>query len=99
PDAGSDAEPAPDLPWTLEKLTLTDGTVLVQDLVIGETTAPYFEARIEAGLERLQFGREGFRSDGSQSITLEQAKLRAPAADLAADPLLSIEYAELGGKW
>ncbi|NLT71524.1 MAG: hypothetical protein GXX91_12650, partial [Verrucomicrobiaceae bacterium] len=99
PDAVSDAEPAPELPWTLEKLTLTDGTVLVQDLVIGETTAPYFEARIEAGLERLQFGREGFRSDGSQSITLEQAKLRAPAADLAADPLLSIEYAELGGKW
>ena len=96
-----DAEPdgANDLPWTLEKLTLTDGTVLVQDLAVGEKTAPYFEARIEAGLEGLRFGPEGFRSDGSQSITLEQAKMRAPSADLAEDPILSIEYAELGGKW
>lgn len=98
-DVEPDAEAVPALPWTLEKLTLADGTVLVQDLTVGEKDAPYFESRIEANLEQLQFGNDGFHSSGTQTITLEQARMRAPEAASAAEPLLSIEYAELTGKW
>jgi hypothetical protein len=96
-DPGKSSSPA--LPWTIEKLTLSDATVLVQNLTLGEKTAPYFESRIEAGLQNLQFGNEGFQSDGAQSIILEQSKLRAPGASTSGETLLAVEYANITGNW
>lgn len=86
-------------PWTLAKLTLDDGTVLVQNLSFGEKATPYLETGVSATLEQLRIGGGGFQSDGVQSITLEQTKLRAPGTVTAAEPLLAIEQAELVGKW
>lgn len=86
-------------PWTLGRLTLADGSLLVQNLTAGERGLPYFETRIEADLEKLEFGADGFQSTGRQSLTLEQTKMRAPAAVTAAEPLLAIERSELSGRW
>lgn len=89
----------PEAPWTIEKLTLSDGTILVRNLSVRGNAAPYFESRIEAGLEDLEFGSEGLQSGGIQTVTLEQAKMRAPAASTLDEPLLALEYADLTGKW
>jgi hypothetical protein len=93
------SESDPGSPWTLAKLTLDDGTGLVQNLSIGEKAAPYLETGLSATLEQLRIGSEGLQSEAVQSITLEQTKLRAPGAVTAAEPLLAIEQAELIGKW
>jgi len=97
PETGTTAPPG--LPWIVEKFTLVDGTLLVQNLTVGEKAAPYFESRVDASLERLQFGSDSFQSEGVQSITLEQAKMRAPGAGATTEPLLATEYADLTGKW
>lgn len=86
-------------PWTLSKVTLTDGTILMRDLTLGGKAGPELQASVTARLEDLHFGPDGFTSKASQTVIVENTKLRAPGATTATDPLLSIERAEMVGRW
>lgn len=98
-DAPDAIPPGGTRPWVLEKVTLENGSILMQDLTIDGAKAPHFETAIQGTLEQLRLGGDGFQSDGLQSIVLEGAKLRAPESEAAADPIFSLERAEMTGRW
>lgn len=96
PDEGSSAT----APWIIDKLEIQPSTVLLRDLDLGETRAPEVFTSLQGTLRDLRFGGgQGFASEGTQSLLLEQTHLRPPGAAASAAPLLSTEKIELDGQW
>ncbi|MDF1824582.1 MAG: hypothetical protein P1U68_08065 [Verrucomicrobiales bacterium] len=90
----------PGLPWIIDKLTLNDGRFLMRDTTFGETEAPHLETAIAGTLRDLRFGGEdGFASDELTEIRLSKTQLRAPGHTTETDPLLTLDRAEIAGKW
>ncbi len=100
-EASEEPKPGPpSTPWVLETVEIRPSAVLVRDLDVGGAKAPELSTAIRGTLRDLRFGGEaGFASEGAQSILLEQTRLRAPGAETAAEPLLSMERVELEGRW
>ncbi|MDF1862604.1 MAG: hypothetical protein P1U87_20470 [Verrucomicrobiales bacterium] len=87
-------------PWILESLRIEDGALLVQNLTIDGKPAPRIQSSLSGAFEDLQFGgKEGFTSNGLQSLILEQASLRSPGVRVGNKPLLTLAYAEVEGRW
>ncbi|MBU6179363.1 MAG: hypothetical protein KGR69_06845, partial [Verrucomicrobia bacterium] len=95
-----DAAGEPGKPWTIGTLTLGESSILIRNLTLRGEPAPEFTSAVKGTLRELRFGgADGFASDGRQSLVLTQSRLRAPGSAEASDPLISLEHAELEGRW
>lgn len=90
----------PALPWIIQTLVIEDGRFVMRDAHFGETAGPHLETALSGTLRDLRFGGEaGFASEEELEIRLSRTRLRAPGISAGTGPLLSVEHAEIAGKW
>lgn len=97
--SGKSESTAAGAPWIIENATVEDGHILLGDVTFGDSPSPRIATNVEASLEDLRFGPDGFTSDGKQAMQLSRTSLWAPGVQGGDHALLKLESADLEIVW